>query len=788
MVRKINSNKFGVIEYAIDTEEDLEKLPRKETDNTVYAILNKNGKRLVYLYSKELKDYILINGDLEGINVELENINEQLDTITSRVSSIEQNGVGATSSVEPSELDIPKVFFEGDINGMSKENEKTLRFAYKSKSKKIDGYVKMKWQGKSSLSYAKKNFTIKMFKEESCTNKDKHTFKNWNYSTNKYVLKANYIDHSHCRNIVSARIWNDIVKARADYNTLPTEYFNMPNGGGVDGFPIKVYINGKYEGIYTWNIGKEGWTYGMQDDSNTNYAVLCGENYGSGCFKSLAKIDGTDWSLEFPDILAPSIKTSWNNAISFVMNNSGNSFKNGLSAYFDVNSLIDYYIFAYFSCGLDSLGKNQIYATYDGVKWYAHMYDMDSTWGLYWNGSSFVSAEYRCQEDYESGVIAGGNVLYTKLSENFGKEIYQRYQELRNSVLSIDNVIDRFERFTDIISSDLYNEDIQIYSGIPSQASNNIQQIRNYITARATYVDGKIAEINTDLIAIEGLTIPSTLTVVEGLSSTLPVTYSPTNTTQRGISWVSNNENIATVSNGVVTGVNVGNCTVTCTSTDNPNLSSTCNVTIEEYTVPILDGEILNVVVNETVRTTNLLEDTTGNNNNISLYNFTHDGTNGVNGNNLIFNGNQYLKIDNINNIDFTGDFTLVYTMSNITSVTSILLHSGAWSGTALFCTLRQTNISIENAQNSGSEIQHSKNLIERGVYAIRVTDSVVNIFIDGVKLNGSWTINNQSQINTSSPFYMFTENGTKNFGSLNLENIRMFNRGLTDDEIKTIE
>ena len=66
MIRKINSNKYGVIEYSIDTEEDLEALPRKETDNTVYAILNKNGKRLVYLYSKELKDYILINGDVNN--------------------------------------------------------------------------------------------------------------------------------------------------------------------------------------------------------------------------------------------------------------------------------------------------------------------------------------------------------------------------------------------------------------------------------------------------------------------------------------------------------------------------------------------------------------------------------------------------------------------------------------------------------------------------------------------------------------------------------------------------
>ena len=77
MFKRVNSNKNGVIEYSIDSIEDLDILPRKETDNTVYAILNKDGKRLVYLYSKELKDYIFINGDLEGINIELENIVEK---------------------------------------------------------------------------------------------------------------------------------------------------------------------------------------------------------------------------------------------------------------------------------------------------------------------------------------------------------------------------------------------------------------------------------------------------------------------------------------------------------------------------------------------------------------------------------------------------------------------------------------------------------------------------------------------------------------------------------------
>ncbi len=115
MVRKINSNKFGVIEYAIDTEEDLEKLPRKETDNTVYAILSKEGQNLIYLYSKELKDYVLINGDLEGINVELENINEQLDKNTNDISNINNKTYEINVLNPPAETGLKPYVVGGDI-------------------------------------------------------------------------------------------------------------------------------------------------------------------------------------------------------------------------------------------------------------------------------------------------------------------------------------------------------------------------------------------------------------------------------------------------------------------------------------------------------------------------------------------------------------------------------------------------------------------------------------------------------------------------------------------------
>ena len=86
MFKKVNNNKFGIIEYTIDNENDLLELPREDTNNTVYAILKKNEKKLVYLYSKELKDYILINGDLEEINSEIKNINEQLEQNASKLN------------------------------------------------------------------------------------------------------------------------------------------------------------------------------------------------------------------------------------------------------------------------------------------------------------------------------------------------------------------------------------------------------------------------------------------------------------------------------------------------------------------------------------------------------------------------------------------------------------------------------------------------------------------------------------------------------------------------------
>ena len=528
----------------------------------------------------------------------------QLKTALTQAKNYTDNeiaGVTGVSKVEPEASDMPKVFFNGDKPTTKDSVYATIE--YISKTEHFKGYVDIKCQGTSSMSYPKKNYTIKMFTDETMTVKLKKDFRGWGKQS-KFCLKANYIDHSHARNVVSAKLWGQVVKSRSDFDTLPAELRTSPNFGAVDGFPIKVYYNNSYEGVYTWNIPKDGWMNNMDNKLDT-HCILCGEEYVSGCFRSA---NASLWSDELHDAMPANIVTSFNNFQNFVINSSDDEFKTGLSTYADVNSLIDYYIFQYVICGLDSMGKNQLFFTYDGTKWMASSYDMDSTFGMYWNGRNFVSAEYRMQEDYESGKNTSsnyngeGNLLYVRLEQIFINEIKARYAELRAGVLSYSNIVNEFERFMDTIGKDLYAEDLTIYREIPSGSTNNIQQIRNNTRDRLTYVDTQIEALR-ELIHCTGIVLSAdTLSFTTTDTQTLSVVVSPDNCTDT-ITWSVSPTGIITIDNGVVTPIANGACTITATC---GNYTDTCSATVSlpavECTNITLDKDTLALgVFSETI-------------------------------------------------------------------------------------------------------------------------------------------------------------------------------------------
>ena len=507
-------------------------------------------------------------------------LNTQYKDLASKI------GTGVTNnSVEPQLMDIPRIYFSEGTLPTSK-TATVMKFDYYSKTAAYHGYVDIKCQGNSSMSYPKKNFTIKPYKDKDKTTKLKIDFKGWGKQS-KFVLKANWIDLTHARNVVSARHWGDVIKTRSDYVTaIPELLRTSPNQGAVDGFPVLVYSNGVYQGRYTLNIPKDKWMSNMDDTLDT-HCILCGENYVSGCFRALPQINGTDWTDELHDVVPATIKTSWTNAIKFVMNSTDAEFKANLGNYFDVNSLIDYLLYGIVSTGLDAFGKNQIYFTYDGIKWIASMYDMDSTWGLWWNGSKFVATDY-AREDFQdlkdegNGVTKQGNLLYLRLQQLFIPQLKTRYAELRKDVLSVSHIIQKFEEFNDVCPKDIVQEDYASttgegkFTGIPSKTTNNIQQLRSYINARLTYVDGYINALQEDTPCTNITLNNATLSFTTDAAQTLTATLTPTDTTDKVV-WSVSPTGICTVEDGVVTAIKNGTCVITATCGSH---SATCNVTV----------------------------------------------------------------------------------------------------------------------------------------------------------------------------------------------------------------
>lgn len=461
---------------------------------------------LEYKFGKFYKD---------GVEIQMEDFSSSFDEMKDEIEEsvvVPETPGGTVPILSDLPDDIPTVYFDGNLPTSKAEGKFKSSCHIRSSKFNIDCYATLAVQGNSSTAYNKKNFTINFYSDKECSTKMKIDF-GWGPQT-KYVMKANWIDITHSRNIVSARLWGDVVKARTNYDTLPSLLRTSPNQGAVDGFPIKFYGNNDYWGRYTMNIPKDAWMTNM-DKTNNEHLILCGENYNEALFRAPAVWDETDWTDELHDEVPAELLARFNQFVSFVRESTNEEFKAGLSNYADVESILDYYIFSLLICNLDGFGKNHIWLSYDGDKFIASAYDMDSTFGLYWDGSQILASNYS-RNSFEDMVSSRpGNLLYIKIAEVFKTELSTTFKKILDGPMSYFNVLNRFEDFIKIAPESLVKEDYAdttgsyngACSGIPSKDTSNIQQIRSWYKARISYVKGVLGYIDEEDLNVE---IPDT--------------------------------------------------------------------------------------------------------------------------------------------------------------------------------------------------------------------------------------------------------------------------------------
>ena len=366
---------------------------------------------------------------------------------------------------EQPKKETPKIYIEGNLFMQNKSEIGNFKIKYKSESINLEKYATLKIQGSSSSTYPKKNYTIKFFNDEDCTDKYKVNF-GWGRQ-NKYVLKANWTDKTHSRNIVTAHI---AAQVQDKYNLFQ----NTPNNGLIDGFPVEVYLNNEFHGLYTLNIPKDDWLYGM-DDNNPNHIIMVGEKYSTATTFKEVNIDG--WNNQLDDN-SPTVQQKMLRLINFVVNSTDQEFKENIEDYLNLDATLNYYVLCHTLNIADNNAKNLLFVTYDGKIWYPTLYDLDTTFGSYYHGLELYPTDYSLQMNH--------NRLFERLSILFKKEIEQRYKELRQNILLEENIINEIDKVYLQIEPSLFEKEQQKWGQLPGY---ELTQLKEYIHERLPYVD-----------------------------------------------------------------------------------------------------------------------------------------------------------------------------------------------------------------------------------------------------------------------------------------------------------
>lgn len=426
-----------------------------------------------------------------------------------------QNAINDAISFNPYSYGLPVFKIWGNDIPLLKDKTKKLKdgLTYEFDRHNIRGKLKsIKVQGASSASYPKKNYTIQL-------DQDIEIIPNYGRQ-NKYVLKANYNDYSQIRNVMSAKMWGKIKASETNdlYDVLVDQSGNAittQNGdsvsavtdpllsigssyGAIDGFPVALYINDQYWGLYTFSIPKDGWMAKMP--KKQGYAILSPDWKPQGAFEEVTNLhdsmeleysgtDSEEWIINSINNLINLIKATYSDA---------GSFDNAVGNYLDMSSAIDYYVYSILIGNTDGVVRNYLLQTFNGDKWYFVPYDLDVTFGrsVYWG--QYASAFSHTDKLREEGITfenaadsTQGNRVFYQLWKFHKDQVLNRTKELITGVLSPDNLEVELTKYMYKIPQEAFNAEVKLWPGTPETSIDNLSQLLRWYNRRVKFIQNE---------------------------------------------------------------------------------------------------------------------------------------------------------------------------------------------------------------------------------------------------------------------------------------------------------
>lgn len=499
--------------------------------------------------------------DMEVTNLDVSNLNLQGNSVNNIQDALKANGFGVKTPVDWSEssfIQIPEPRFAiinvSNIDSMpttKTDNKKAFLEFWDMQGNYFKKYAILNAQGNSSLRLKKRNVAIDLCDDEWIGNDTpKVRIGNW-VPQDSFHLKAYYTDFFRGVGAVSYKLYDQIVRTRGNMYDRPwkkalldmskigttTKSLGNPYVGDYelltdtgarcfpDGFPVAVYLNGEFYGIFSFQLKKHRDNYHMDRstaehvhlDGTINYNILWNGTivWGTGDNgfevrnpKNLYAIGGNKYDADIkqeeiagedevntwiaagqlPDGTVISSKIKKNLQMTAKVKKYIQDFANSINAikaaesiyntsskteedlktfrkvfekYYDVDNLIDYIIVSDLIKNSDGFSKNWQWFTYDGIKWWVGLYDCDMSFGGHSSGNQIT-------QPLTYHVNTSNSIPTTYIIRYYKSELTERYKQLADlGIASADNIFKLLQDWCMSIGTDFFKEEFKKWSNSP---------------------------------------------------------------------------------------------------------------------------------------------------------------------------------------------------------------------------------------------------------------------------------------------------------------------------------
>ena len=436
---------FGIVEagHIIVVESNMYRM-----DKTLKLILiNQDLEYLNKLYSNEKKSILL--DDEEYV------LKEPIITIQIGHVYYVVNSAGEEYSLYFTELPIIEIKTSNEIDNITK---KLAYFTMVEKNQNmIHSAIGVKYRGGSTFQMPKKPFRIEFWEDDTGDiTKDVELLKM--RSDDDWNLQAIYNEPLRFRSKTNNDLWRKIY----------SPYYQSMEPDAINGIKMKyaeLFFNGEYRGLYCvservdrkqlklkkYNGDIRGELYKGIAKGNSIYEKLPPYENGNSIW------DGFEYI--YPDEIAP----YWNNLydfVDFVINSENSVFYSQYNAYFDIDNLVDYYIFLNLLRATDNTGKNVFVAKYKIDEPYFYVpWDLDGTFGIRWTGKK----EYITNDLLSNGLY---DRLWNDCYEGgFKEKLKNRWNGLRKETLTYDNLMEMFlDNYNYLLDNGVYERESIVWT------------------------------------------------------------------------------------------------------------------------------------------------------------------------------------------------------------------------------------------------------------------------------------------------------------------------------------